>query len=235
MYLNALENGDIPDADTISLEYLSLEYLPVQARWPTENGKNQSPVNTNKSSQSPSFGAQSNDTDQSPSFRAQSSEESPIVVNNTDLPVVVEPVNIQINKNENQSWLINYKDFYQGNINMNGKENEAPYFTLHSDLMNTFTDVSHSLIVLEGYIMALVNTLDYIYVFDSHARNSFGMLDPNGTAVVMKCANISQLEQHLRSLSLELNNELFEIVPVEFQVNMNNLQAGPEKSDITWV
>lgn len=51
----------------------------------------------------------------------------------------------------------------------------------------------------------------------------------------MKCANISQLEQHLRSLSLELNNELFEIVPVEFQVNMNNLQAGPEKSDITWV
>ena len=55
-----------------------------------------------------------------------------------------------------------------------------------------------------------------IYLFDSHARNCYGMPDANGTAVVMKCGDITMLEQYLCSLSLELNSELFEIVPVQF-------------------
>ena len=55
-----------------------------------------------------------------------------------------------------------------------------------------------------------------IYVFDSHAQNNFGMPDPNGTTVVMKCDDVSQLEQYLCSLSVQLNVECFEVVPVEF-------------------
>ena len=65
-----------------------------------------------------------------------------------------------------------------------------------------------SFITLQGYIIALTNTVYCVYVFDSHARNNFGMPDPNGTAVVMKCDNISQLQQHLRSLSVQLKVEL---------------------------
>ncbi|CAB4019299.1 deleted in malignant brain tumors 1 -like [Paramuricea clavata] len=38
----------------------------------------------------------------------------------------------------------------------------------------------------EGYMMALMKQADFFYLFDSHARDSSGMPDPNGTAVVMK-------------------------------------------------
>ena len=41
------------------------------------------------------------------------------------------------------------------------------------------------------------------------------MPDSNGTAV-MNCSDISTLHQYLRSLSIELSSEFFEIVPVQF-------------------
>ena len=45
--------------------------------------------------------------------------------------------------------------------------------------MNALSDNSYAFIILEGYIMALISTVDSIYVFDSHARSVFGMPDPN--------------------------------------------------------
>ena len=45
------------------------------------------------------------------------------------------------------------------------------------------------------------------------------MPHPNGTSVVMKSADICSLEEYLYSVSLELNSELFEIVPVEFHIH----------------
>lgn len=48
--------------------------------------------------------------------------------------------------------------------------------------MNAFNDNDFAFIILEGYILALINTVDCIYVFDSHVRNNFGMPDQNGTA-----------------------------------------------------
>ncbi len=44
------------------------------------------------------------------------------------------------------------------------------------------------------------------------------MPDPNGTAVVMKFANIHELEQHLYSLSIELHSNIFEVVPVQLNI-----------------
>ena len=115
------------------------------------------------------------------------------MVTNTDLPNVVEPVEAQINTNDNPLWLVDYKEFYQGRVNHDEHETaEGPYFTLRSVLMNAFTDNNYAFIVVEGYIMALINTVDCIYVFDSHARNCFGMPDPNGTAVVMKTVIITK-------------------------------------------
>jgi hypothetical protein len=44
--------------------------------------------------------------------------------------------------------------------------------------MNTFTQSKDAILILDGYMMA------WPYLFYPHARNSFGMSDPNGTAVV---------------------------------------------------
>ncbi|CAB4002039.1 Hypothetical predicted protein [Paramuricea clavata] len=75
-------------------------------------------------------------------------------------------------------------------------------------------------------MMALMKQADFFYLFDSHARDSNGMPDPNGTAVVMKFANILELEQYLYSLSMTLHANLFEIVPVQ----LNICKASEQKS-----
>ena len=69
--------------------------------------------------------------------------------------------------------------------------------------------------ILEGYMTALIKQMDTFFLFDSHARDSKGMPNPNGTAVVMKFNDILDLEQHLCFLSIELHTNLFEIVPVQ--------------------
>ena len=43
--------------------------------------------------------------------------------------------------------------------------------------MNAFRGNSYALIILEGFdVMALIDTVDSIYAFDSNSRNSFGTL-----------------------------------------------------------
>ena len=50
--------------------------------------------------------------------------------------------------------------------------------------------------------MALIKQTDFFYLFDLLARDSSGMPDPNGTAVVMKFTNIPELEQYLYYLCI---------------------------------
>jgi PHD/YefM family antitoxin component YafN of YafNO toxin-antitoxin module len=83
-----------------------------------------------------------------------------------------------------------------------------------------------SSLILEGYMMALMKQADFFYLFYSHARDSSGMPDPNGIAVVMKLINILELEQYLYSLSMTLHANLFEIVPVQ----LNICKASEQKS-----
>ena len=50
--------------------------------------------------------------------------------------------------------------------------------------MNAFSDSSNAMLVPDGYAMAVIKKSDFLYLFDSHARNSLGIPDENGTAVV---------------------------------------------------
>ena len=56
---------------------------------------------------------------------------------------------------------------------------------------------SYAIVILEGYMMALIKQTEFFYLIDSHARGLNGMPNPNRTAVVMKFANILELEQYL--------------------------------------
>ncbi len=75
-------------------------------------------------------------------------------------------------------------------------------------------------------MMALVRQRDIFYLFDSHARDSCGMLHPNGTAVVMKFTDIHELEQYLYSLSIELRRNIFQVV----SERLNICKASKKKS-----
>ena len=47
------------------------------------------------------------------------------------------------------------------------------------------------------------------------------MPDANGTAVAIKYCSLSEVEEHICSLSSELNTSLFEVVPVRFKQAYN--------------
>ena len=139
-------------------------------------------------------------------------------------------------KNENQIWFINYEKELQGLVITN-QEIELHYYDIHTALLNVFLNNSYqySILILEGYMMALIKKSNVFYLFDSHARDSSGMPDPNGIAVVMKFANILELEQYLYSLSITLHANLFEIVPVQLSMCKTSEQKSKHLKDRQYV
>ena len=159
---------------------------------------------------------------------AKSITDLPIVARgNTDLSIGVEHNSAVPNEenNKNQIWFINYGKELQGLVITN-REIESHYYDIHTALLNVFSNYSCTILILEGYMMALMKQADFFYLFDSHARDSTGMPGPNGTAVVMKFVNILELEQYLYSVSVTLHANLFEIVPVQ----LNICKASEQKS-----
>lgn len=75
--------------------------------------------------------------------------------------------------------------------------------------------------------MAIIKALDTcFYVFYSHVRNHFGRPNVKVVAFVMKHENVNQLEFYLWCLSLELNSEIFEFLPLEFNSNIKEIQCS---------
>ena len=91
--------------------------------------------------------------------------------------------------------------------------------------MNIFRHNKYAIVILHGYTMSITHSQDCFYMFDSHARNTEGMPAPNGNAVVVKCDNITDLEDYLFRLSKRLNTCLFDIVSVQ-------LKSSPLEHDI---
>ncbi len=111
-------------------------------------------------------------------------------------------------ENENQLWFIKYRKELQGLI-MTDWEIDSRYYDIHTARLSVFLHDSYVILILDGYILALIKQIEPFYLFDLHAR------DLNGTAVVMKFANIVELEQYLYFLSTNLHTNLFEIVPIQ--------------------
>ena len=72
-----------------------------------------------------------------------------------------------------------------------------------------------AVLVLEGYMMALIKQENSFYLFDPHARDANGMPHSNGTAIILKFETVVELEQHLCLLSMNLHVNAFEIVGVQ--------------------
>ena len=68
------------------------------------------------------------------------------------------------------------------------------HYNIHTALLNAFFNDSYAILILEGYMMAWIKQTEFFNLIDSHARDLNGMPNPNGTADVMKFANILELE-----------------------------------------
>ena len=144
--------------------------------------------------------------------------------NNSDLPMVLRqhndkvPVNMNVHPdqdmNESQVWTIYYAKELQGLV-IADQEIDSHYYDIHTAWLNTFFNYNHAILILECYMMAIIKQTNFIYLFDSHARDISGMPDPNGTAVIIRFTNILELEQYLYCLSSELHTNSYEIVPIK--------------------
>ena len=88
---------------------------------------------------------------------------------------------------------------------------------MHTALENVFTNNNNAIFM----VSIIHNANSGFYVFDSHARNSFGMPDINGKAVLLNLRNIVSLQNYLRLLATALNATFFEVVSVTFH-NLNS-------------
>jgi len=90
------------------------------------------------------------------------------------------------------------------------------------------------MLVLDGYVMAVIKKSDFLYLFDSHARNSSGIPDENGTAVVLKFSELDEFQNHVETLGRCLNVRIFEIASVYMHANVFAAQLS-EQSHINGV
>ena len=89
---------------------------------------------------------------------AKSITHLPIVAkSNTDLFIGVEHNSVVPNQanNEKQIWFINYGNELQGLVITNRKI-ESHYYDIHTALLNVFSNYSYTILILEGYMMALM-------------------------------------------------------------------------------
>ena len=123
-----------------------------------------------------------------------------------DLPEVATSQN-------NFEYCLDFNKFYQGRIDRSFC-GDGPFCSLKQVLINAFSDSSNAMLVLDGYVMAVIQKSDFLYLFDSHARNSLGIPDENGTAVVLKFSEVNEFQNHVETLGHCLNVEIFEITSV---------------------
>ena len=129
-----------------------------------------------------------------------------------DLPEVATSQN-------NFEYCLDFNKFYQGRIDRSFC-GDGPFCSLKQVLINVFSDSSNAMLVLYGYVMAVIQKSDFLYLFDSHARNSLGIPDENGTAVVLKFSELDEFQNHVETLGHCLNVETFEITSVHMHANI---------------
>ena len=60
-----------------------------------------------------------------------------------------------------------------------------------------------------GFSVAVVWSQHYVYVFDSHSRNSNGFHNPNGKAILLKFCSINSLNNYVKGCARYIFASLF--------------------------
>ena len=242
-FLDALQRGFFPDAPTLSVEQLPTTVCFAQSNEDNSDLPHGAQNEISKPIVVLPLGATKANTSEMPIEAPNNSDfpivegksESPIVVINSELPIVATKAIPEKPQTETNSKLyesnlpgssITFGNISQGSFNHDTQnDNDSPFIPLHTALENVFTDNNYAIFILDGYMVSIIhNPNSGFYVFDSHARNSFGMPDMNGKAVVLNLRNIFSLENYLQLLATALNATFFEVVSVTFH-NLNSSES----------
>ena len=130
------------------------------------------------------------------------------------------PQQLQI---EEDTYTISHETELSGILSVDNTNPSILQYSLLDALLNSFALQSTLFITIgnhaPSYTMGLLHQNNNFFIFDSHSRNSHGLLSENGYAVLIRFAHLQALEVHIKQLahSLGIPADQFEIVPVNIQ------------------
>ena len=126
------------------------------------------------------------------------------------------------------NWTINYGECIEGFINPLADTIIPNFQTLSSALISIFQATNSAILVLDGYMTALIKDTDHYALFDSHARSAQGMPCTEGFATICTFSTLAAVQQHIQSLSTSLSSNRFELVPLKC-IERNDTMSKEEK------
>ena len=114
-------------------------------------------------------------------------------------------------------WHIDYNDYYRRQFATPVHTQLADFsLTTLSDALNKTLLISQfAILVLQGYMLAIIKSVESYYLFDSHSRNPSGLpIENGGTAIMLQFSNKINFLNPITHLSQTLHVEKFEIVRI---------------------
>ena len=112
---------------------------------------------------------------------------------------------------DGRAWVIKYGQFFQGRTE-HCFSPDFPYQSLDDSIANAFCLSDELLVILEGYMMYVLKSFNYTWLFDSHARDLNGMPSETGAAVLICFSDLAEIVDHVRILATELHTKCYEVV-----------------------
>ena len=112
---------------------------------------------------------------------------------------------------DGRAWVIKYGQFFQGRTERCFSP-DFPYQSLEDSIVNAFCLSDELFVILEGYTMYVSKSCNYIWLFDSHARDLNGMPSETGAAVLICFSDLAEIVDHLRILATKLHTKCYETV-----------------------
>lgn len=134
----------------------------------------------------------------------------------TELPTMITVFDI--------NYQLHYSESYTCRLHANSNYSiqDFPYsMPLDSALQTLIAETYNSfLLTIESTTVAIYRTLDGSFkVFDSHARDSFGMAHPHGTCALLHAQGMNKLVEYFQSLYTCTIGAIFELKGLQISVS----------------
>lgn len=109
-----------------------------------------------------------------------------------------------------------YRDIYFGSItqHVDNRDIALGYTLFHDALNGAFAISEFNLLTVSSSTIAVFQSYGHFYVFDSHSRNEYGRIAPDGSAVLLCFTSLDEVHHYLLSV---YNTVLYEITPIMFE------------------
>ena len=79
---------------------------------------------------------------------------------------------------------------------------DFPYSSLENAILSSYSGVGvgHLILIIQGTAVGIFHDGSKFYIFDSHARDEYGLLNSTGTCILGYCSSLHALCAHIRAI-----------------------------------